>query len=245
MKKLSVLILALSLFSCESNKEDTNQIVTEAIEVAGGNEINNTEIEFVFRDIEYGAMHKDGLYEYVRIFKDDSSNVVRDELTNDGFKREINGKQVEVTDSMTAKYSNSVNSVIYFALLPIGLNDAAVNKTYLGEKEMKGKLYHKVKVTFDEEGGGQDHEDEFIYWINKETSKVDYLAYEYHTEGGGMRFREAYNERYVEGVRFVDYINYKPKSDIELAKIDEAYLSDNLEEVSKIELENIRVNQAD
>lgn len=247
MKKLSSLFIIsfYVLFSCENNQENANEIITEAIAVAGGDKINNTEIEFVFRDIEYGAMHKDGKYEYVRIFKDDSASVVRDELTNGGFIREVDGVQVEVADTMANKYSNSINSVIYFALLPIGLNDAAVNKEYIGEKEIKGASYHRIKVTFDEEGGGEDHEDEFIYWINKETSKVDYLAYEYHTEGGGMRFREAYNERYVGELRFVDYINYKPKSAIELTTIDDAYINGQLEELSRIELENIKVNRLD
>lgn len=241
MKKLIPILIFCVLSACTADKEDAQGIVDVAIATAGGDKLNNTEIEFIFRDKEYGAMHKDGRFEYVRIFKD-SSDLVRDMYTNDGFKREINGEEVSVPDSMATKYSNSINSVIYFALLPIGLNDAAVIKAYMGSTTIGSQDYHKIKVTFKEEGGGTDYEDVFIYWINKNTDEVDYLAYEYHTEGGGMRFREAYNERYVGGIRFVDYINYKPASSVKLDDIDKAFIDGNLEELSRIELQNIKVN---
>lgn len=229
------------LASCSADTENAQDIVDVAVATAGGEKLNNTEIEFKFRDKEYGAKHKDGQFEYVRLFRD-SADLIRDVYTNDGFVREVNGKTVNVLDSMATKYSNSINSVIYFALLPIGLNDAAVIKNYAGNKAIGSQEYHKIKVTFKEEGGGTDHEDVFMYWINKKTNEVDYLAYEYHTEGGGMRFREAYNERYVGGIRFVDYINYKPKNTVKLDAIDEAFIAGELEELSRIDLENIKVN---
>lgn len=240
MKKLVTIFLSVLVFACGTN-DDVNVIVDEAIKTAGGELFENTEIEFLFRDREYGYQKSNGTFEYVRIFKD-SSHVVRDELTNDGFIREIDGSQVDVIDSMAAKYSNSVNSVIYFALLPYGLNDAAVNKSHLGRVNLKNEEYHKIKVTFDQEGGGEDFQDVFIYWIGTADFKVDYIAYSYETEGGGIRFREAYNERMVGGIRFVDYINYKPKGDVKLEETDVAYENGDLEELSRIELEDIKVN---
>ena len=59
-------------------------------------------------------------------------------------------------------YSASVNSVHYFAVLPYGLDGKAVNKTYVNKVDIKGKSYHKIKVTFNEEGGGEDFEDVFM-----------------------------------------------------------------------------------
>ncbi len=173
----------------------------------------------------------------------DSTELVVDVLTNDDFQRSIDGNLVEVPDTMAVKYGNSINSVFYFALLPYGLNDAAVNKSYLGDVEIKGQSYHKIKVTFDQEGGGTDFQDVFIYWFNNETSHPDYLAYQYETNGGGMRFRQAYNERIVNGIRFVDYINYKPKvkGSVQLNAIDKAYTSDQLKELSRIELDDVQV----
>ena len=50
-------------------------------------------------------------------------------------------------------------------------------KEEVGEDEVEGETYYEVKVTFREEGGGTDFEDEFLYWIHKENFTVDYLAY--------------------------------------------------------------------
>ena len=58
-----------------------------------------------------------------------------------------------------------------------------------------------------------------------------------------MRFREAYNERFIEGIRFVDYNNYK-SSDGLMALIDlgKIFEKNKLNLLSKIELKNIVVN---
>lgn len=98
-------------------------------------------------------------------------------LATRAFTGEINGSKVELPEERENAYANSVNSVIYFALLPHGLNDAAVNKEYLGEAIIKDQPYHKIKVTFDPEGGGSDHEDEFIYWIHQKSNSMDFLGY--------------------------------------------------------------------
>ncbi|MBO6632925.1 MAG: deoxyribose-phosphate aldolase, partial [Psychroserpens sp.] len=145
---------------------------------------------------------------------------------------------------MATKYSASVNSVHYFSVLPYGLNDAAVIKEKLADTRINDTMYYTIRVTFKEEGGGEDFEDEFLYWIDKETFKLQYLAYSYNEDDGkGMRFREAYNERLIEGVRFVDYNNYKPKSEaIKLPELPTLFESGQLDLVSKIELNEINVN---
>ena len=79
--------------------------------------------------------------------------------------------------------------------LPFGLNDPAVIKEYLGQKVINQQLYEKVKVTFLQENGGKDFEDVFVYWIHAESKTVDFLAYSYLTDGGGVRFRQAINRR--------------------------------------------------
>ena len=241
MKHVALLLISMFFLAC-TTKEDAIKIVNEAFLQAGGYLFENTEIEFVFRDREYGYKKVGGNFEYVRIFKD-STNVVRDVLANTGFTRQIDGITTEVADTMATKYSNSVNSVVYFALLPYGLNDQAVNKIYVGQSTIKDEVYHKIKVTFNQEGGGEDFQDVFIYWVGEDDHKVDYLAYSYETDGGGIRFREAYNERVINGVRFVDYVNYKPKDIQDLEVLDQEFEKGNLEELSKIELTDIKVNR--
>ena len=99
-------------------------------------------------------------------------------------------------------------------------------------------------MTFNEKGGGEDFEDVFIYWINTDNFKADYIAYSYAEDDGlGLRFREAYNERFVNGIRFVDYNNYKPKDDeVQLVNLDNLFQKNELELLSVVKLKNITVN---
>ncbi|WP_283637493.1 DUF6503 family protein [Aquaticitalea lipolytica] len=246
MKYFITLLLSFLLFNCNDNKTeviDANKIIGESIQASGGHKIDTSVIEFNFRDINYKATRLGGKFKLERVFLD-SIGEIRDVLSNNGLDRYINESLVNLPDSMATKYSASVNSVHYFAVLPYGLDGKAVNKTYVNKVDIKGKSYHKIKVTFNEEGGGEDFEDVFMYWVNTVTSKVDYLAYSYNEDDGkGLRFREAYNERYVKGIRFVDYNNYKPKDNTsKLEELDKQFIDNKLELLSKIELKEVTVN---
>ena len=246
MKYFITLLLSFLLFNCNDNKTeviDANKIIDESIQVSGGHKIDTSVIEFNFRDINYKATRLGGKFKLERVFLD-SIGEIRDVLNNNGLDRYINESFINLPDSMATKYSASVNSVHYFAVLPYGLDGNAVNKTYVNKVDIKGKSYHKIKVTFNEEGGGEDFEDVFMYWVNTVTSKVDYLAYSYNEDDGkGLRFREAYNERYVKGIRFVDYNNYKPKDNTsKLEELDKQFIDNKLELLSKIELKEVTVN---
>jgi hypothetical protein len=246
MKYFITLLLSFLLFNCNDNKTeviDANKIIDESIQASGGHKIDTSVIEFNFRDINYKATRLGGKFKLERVFLD-SIGEIRDVLNNNGLDRYINESFINLPDSMATKYSASVNSVHYFAVLPYGLDGNAVNKTYVNKVDIKGKSYHKIKVTFNEEGGGEDFEDVFMYWVNTVTSKVDYLAYSYNEDDGkGLRFREAYNERYVKGIRFVDYNNYKPKDNTsKLEELDKQFIDNKLELLSKIELKEVTVN---
>lgn len=222
---------------------EAQRIVDKSIEVSGGDLYKTSNVAFDFRDREYMLQIVDGRRVMERTFNTDSSSMV-DRVDPKGFQRFVNDSLIHVSDSMANVYSNSINSVHYFAYLPYGLNDPAVNKELLGRIKIKGNDYYKVKVTFDKEGGGDDYEDTYIYWFNKDTYKVDYLAYDFHTDGGGMRFRKAYNERYVNGLRFVDYENYRPENmPTSIVNIDSLFLQNKLTLLSKIRLKNIKVDR--
>jgi len=248
MKINVILFMVLGLWACKSPKETGNEpvdpaqaAVDQAIAFHGGDAFDSASLQFIFRDRLYKRQRNGGRYQYERIFTnpDDSTEQVRDILTNDGFTREVNGQLSAVEDSMAFKYSNSINSVIYFALLPYRLNDPAVFKKYLGESTLKGKSYHKVQVTFAEEGGGKDFEDVFHYWFDTETHQMDYLAYSYLTDGGGIRFREAFNPRRVGGILFQDFINYKMDKTLPLESADSLFEAGELEKLSEIVLEEV------
>ncbi len=243
MKTLSILFFTILLFSCKQKSPEltAHQIIDNAIMNACQGNCDHATIDFTFRGRCYVSNRSGGSFQLQRIIED-STGVTLDVLTNDGFTRTKNNKVLQLEDSMIGRYANSVNSVHYFAQLPYGLQASAVNKELLGDASIKGISYHKIRVTFAEEGGGTDFEDEFVYWIHKDNFTVDYLAYSYATNGGGIRFREAYNDRVVEGIRFVDYNNYKPSSlDIPLTQLDMLFEKGELSLLSKIETEAIGV----
>lgn len=242
--KYLIFVFGLFLFvSCTRHDNDSKvqSIVDKAIRIACNGNCDKAIVDFTFRDRCYVRTRKGANYTYQRITSD-SSGVTIDIVSNTGFERYRNDTLLAIPDSMATKYSNSVNSVHYFSQLPYGLNDVAVNKELLGISEIKGKSYYKIQVTFSEENGGEDFEDIFIYWINKESFIVDYLAYSYKTSGGGIRFREAYNPRVIGGIRFVDYKNYEPlEPNADLYRIEMLFETKKLKLLSTIETEAIGV----
>jgi len=167
-------------------------------------------LSFLFRDKQYSSKRSDTAYIYTRSFKDGSA-LIEDILINSThFSRKKNGVSIEVSKEWADKYGRSINSVLYFFQLPYLLNDPAVKKIDQGIKQIKGKNYYQIKVSFQIENGGEDYEDEYLYWIDVNTFEVDYLAYNYITDGGGVRFRSAINKRRVNGLLVQDYINYAP-----------------------------------
>ncbi|MFN6090183.1 MAG: DUF6503 family protein [Cyclobacteriaceae bacterium] len=232
----------LSLIGCSEN--NPQRIVDNVIAAAGGEKYLHSSIEFDFRGRHYKGSREGGKFSYERIFKNekDSTQTIHDIVSNDGFKRFINDTLTTVPDSMAVKYTSSVNSVLYFALLPYGLNDAPVNKKFLGETTIDDKTYYKIEITFNKEGGGEDHDDRFVYWINTSDYTIGFLAYSYAEDDGiGYRLRKAYNSRKVNGILFSDYINYAPNGKIQLDDIEGLYKKNELKELSKIENTNIQV----
>lgn len=244
---LALLALGILVFaSCKKQKEPTKitaqEIVDKGILASGGEIYATSSFSFDFRDRTYVLDKTSGSKILKRIQKNDTLDIIDIKLPNN-FERLVDGKTVQLPDSLSVGYANSVNSVHYFAYLPYGLNDQAVHKEYIGEIKIKGENYHKIRVTFNQENGGDDFDDVYIYWFNQSTFEPDYLAYEFHVNDGGLRFREAYNKRIVEGIRFVDYYNLKPiNKNQSILNIDSLFIKNELELLSKIELINIKVN---
>ncbi|MGB3149382.1 MAG: DUF6503 family protein [Maribacter sp.] len=245
MTKFVTVLIILVLCSCKNRTElpSAQSIVDKSIEVSGGELYSKSYISFDFRNLNYSSEPFGKQKILKRRIKNDTVDVV-DIKSPDKFERFLNDSLVRLPDSTATALSNAVNSVHYFAYLPYGLNDPAVNKELLGKVEVGGEEYFKIAITFDETGGGDDFEDVYVYWFNTKTYKPDFLAYEFNVNGGGQRFREAFNERMVGGIRFVDYKNYK-SNDLETSifDIDSLFESYDLELLSEIKLENIKASQ--
>lgn len=242
MRFIQLIICVSLLVSCSN--ENPQQVIDKAIAASGGDLYLHATIEFDFRSRHYIAWRDEGKFRYERVFENDkdTTQTIRDVVTNDGFTRSINDELLQLPDSMKAKYTSSTNSVLYFALLPYGLNDASVIKKLLGKSELDGKSYYKVEITFRQEGGGEDFEDTFHYWIDAKDFTIGYLAYSFKENGvADCRFRKAINPRVVNGIRFSDYINYAPPKNTPLIELEDLYKQGQLKELSKIENTNITV----
>lgn len=244
MRLFQILCFLIIFTSCKQEEKTVTaqQIIDKTIENAGGKKYEAATINFTFRNIKYGSKWKNGNFEYSRTFID-SIGEVNDVLNNTEFTRFVNAQKINLPDSTATNYSNSVNSVLYFVQLPYGLNAPAVTKELIGEAEIEGKKYYEIKVTFAQDGGGTDHEDVYMYWISKDDFTVDYLAYKFYTDEGGIRFRKAYNPRMINGIRFVDYENYKiePWESVDLKTVDSLFVAGKLELLSDIKTENVVV----
>ena len=230
----------LFLASCSDNP--AQRAVDQVIATHGGSAYESFHLEFDFRERHYTAARNQGLFTYTREFTD-STGRIKDVLDNDGFRRFRNGALVDIPEERKQAFSRSVNSVIYFALLPFGLNDNPVNKEMVEETTIRGEPYNVVRVTFDERGG-EDHQDVFLYWFHKDKHTMDYFAYSYETDGGGIRFREAINPRVKGGIRWQDYINYKPEDEsVPLDSLQNMFDSGRLEKLSEILMENVVVTE--
>jgi hypothetical protein len=237
-----VLCIACGVESVDPSQE----IIDKSIDAHGGDRFERLKMKFELRDRTYTIERMGEQYAYTRSYMDTLYNHIYDSLSNEGFKRFTNRKMTALRTKEYNAFKNGLNSVAYFALLPYRLNDSAVRKTYLGETNLLNNPYHVVQITFGEEGGGQDHDDVYLYWIHAETYFLDFLAYSFQENEGGFRFRQAFNRRNINGIYVQDYYNFKPTSnDILLEDLETLFLNEKLEKVSDIRLNNVEIRVSD
>ncbi len=245
VKGILILVLILMAYAktCIAQVDDekrARQIIEKTILTHGGKAYNDFHIGFTFRGKDFEVRNDNGRFAFKKTFTD-STGKYEDRLTNDAFVRYLNGQKVALSDKEKSRWSNSVNSVVYFTMLPKGLADPAVNALLTDTIDIKGRSYFQIVVTFDQEGGGDDFEDVFIYWIAVDTYHMEYFAYQYHVNGGGTRFREAIDPVVVGGIRFQNYVNYKPESKTAaLEKLPALFEQGALKKLSEIINENVR-----
>ncbi len=218
-------------------------IIREAVRAAGLEDMDNQTVSFRFRDKHYRYRQQDGHYTYERWWTDTlTDDRIRDVLNNNGLTRYVNDQTVELTEKQQKAYGNSVNSVIYFAFMPWALLDPAVRPTYLGRDTIGGELLDLIHVGFATENGGDDSDDEFLYWFTPDGRQLKYLAYT-HPGGKSPRLREAYNERRANGITVRDYRNFATPGNTPLAvdRLATAYRRGELVLLSLIDLEEVRV----
>ena len=242
--KKFLFLFCFYLVSCSQIKPiNSEQIIEKSISAYGWDK-KNFSITFDFRDYQYKLIRKPVFFSFQRSKVNEGIAIVDVMTSENKLNRTMEGKSIKLTDSIINLYSNSLNSVMYFFQLPRPLKDTAVNAELLNSVEIEGHSYWTLKITFDQEGGGDDFQDEFRYWISKKNYQIDYLAYNYLIDGGGTRFRKSKNLRKQLGFLFQDYINYKPKVKFQpLDSLPSFFEQGKLMELSQIENKNIEVKR--
>ena len=235
-----IIIQLLLFFSCQDQQSLTAEnLIAKSVEAYGFDKIKLA-LEFDFRDYHYELIRKPSFYSYSRETQKEGKRIKDVMNSEKKLQRYVNDSLISLSDSITNVYSNSLNSVLYFFQLPKLLQDTAVIAGIEDPTQIKGILYWTLKITFNQEGGGEDFQDEYRYWINKRTFLIDYLAYNYIRDDGGTRFRKAINQRKIESFIFQDYENYTSEQKyISLDKLPILYMEGKLKQVSMIENKNI------
>jgi hypothetical protein len=222
-------------------------VVDSAIAAHGGDVLDRAVVTFDFRGDEYRLRHDEGRFHYRRMYTDSLEQTVTEGLTNDGVYRVVEGDTVSLSDEERGAVKTTVNSVSYFALLPYPLQDPAVQPEYRGRDTLDGVPYHRIRVTFQKEDGGQDWQDVFMYWFHTDTHAMDYLSYAFglapNDTDTGTRFRQAYNVRRINGVRVADYLNYTADTlaTDRMHLYPSLWVNDALERVSRVEIDSVQV----
>ena len=220
------------------------KIIRRAIETHGHDRFANIEVSFVFRGTRHRMTRRDGRFEYER-WAPEGSTTVHEILDNDGYRALANGRSLTLPSRVRTARSSSLNSVVYFASLPFVLQDPAVRAQALASAVIKAKTYDTVEVRFVEEDGGVDHDDVFRYWFERQSGRLRYLAYRFHTGRGGVRFRVATDWPRSDGVTFVQWDNFGvDDKTISLASLPSRWAEGRLPKLSTIRLDEIVVKPA-
>lgn len=236
--------LLLSLSACQTDKKkgaeedkatgplSASDIIQKAIDASGKQKVEDHRIVFEFRDKTYISEGICGRFKFTRI---DTSRQVKDVFFKDSLRRSVKGKAVRLADTTATAIKSSINSVNYFVHLPYRLKDPAVKAKRLADDTIADTPYYQLEINFRKASGGEDHQDIYRYWFDKKDHGMDYLAYKFFTNDGGMRFRVKKAESKMNDIVFQDYDNLKPKVDsLSFDNISEAYEKGQLEKVSEI-----------
>ena len=164
------------------------------------------------------------------------------EATNDTVRHWRDGVEVEIADATEAqRLRDWATARLYFAFLPYRLDDPSAMQRDLGLERWGERELRKVKVTF-RPGTSSDAQDEFLYWFDAETGRLEQFAYSFAGRPGGLRFRRLDNYQRVGGLLFFDQENLGVEGDgLSVDQIDPAFVTQRMRPISRIHLDHITV----
>ena len=247
-------LLLLTLAACGeasdaptvASAERARTLIAQAQAAHASDSLDGARLSFSFRGTDYSAQFGGEGQLYAR-YGQDAMGPFTDTLDSGGFRRTRGAHTDSLPPAASLAAEESLNSVLYFALLPRPLSDDAVQPRHLGRTTIGDEPYQVLGVTFGREGGGRDWQDRFVYWIHDERHTIDFLAYAFHVNGGGMRFREAFGARDVGGVRVQNYRNFAPMDEAmspgDLERLPELWRGGRLRYLSDVTLSDAQVER--
>ena len=223
------------------------EIVDRAIEYHGGMryESSDTTLRMCSKSgcYQIRARVDDGqfLYDVAAIDHSQERRVV---WTNDSLELRVEGVPRAVETDRVQTLRDWAMARIYFCFLPFRLNDESVLKEDLGLEDWDGRDLHKVKVSF-QAGSSSGADDEYLYWFEPGSGRLQQFAYSFSGDPGGLRFRRATRFRRVSDILFFDQENMGVDGDgFTVDQIDPGFVS-QMKPISTVELSNIRVEALD
>lgn len=193
--------------------------------------------DFVFRGNLYRMARHDGVFKY-----ENHSRHGHAILTNKKFIFLRDNKPLLLTPRQESQGRQGLNSVVYFASLPLPLKDPSVLAKALPSQTIRGVEFKVLDVRFEEDDGGDYPKDIFRYWIHPESGLIEYFAY--RTEvgpKGRVRFRVPKQRSTVGGFVFTDWDNYGVgDASIPLEELPKRWVSGDLPKLSEIVLDELK-----
>ncbi len=181
-----------------------------------------------------------GLFDYRVEAETGTGAIRRARVTNDRVEEFLDGQRRPVDADRAARLTDWVMQRVYFTFLPYKLNDPGVWKEDLGIEDWDGQRLHRVKVTFTP-GSSTDADDEFTFWFDPQTARLELFAYSYLRSGGGLRFRRLTNFRRAAGILVFDQENFGidgPNQSVDSITPD--FVRSRMRHVSTVTLNNLR-----
>lgn len=162
-------------------------------------------------------------------------------VTNETVDRWFDGHPTETLEEDVQRVRDWAMARVYFCFLPYRLTDPSVRHQDLGLVEWEGRKLHLVEVSF-AAGSSTDAEDEYRYWFDPESGRLELFAYSYEGKPGGLRFRRIVDHRRVGGILFFDQENLGTEGEgLDVDQINPAFVRDKMKPISKVTLRSIRV----
>jgi hypothetical protein len=243
--RLTVLVLFLVFTPARLIAADSaQQIVDKSIAYHGGSIYTSSETSMVITSksgtFELTSKVSGGTFDHrVTRVRNGREEFVR--LTNDSVEVTALGETTLFEGESAERLTRFIYERVYFPFLPYRLNDPGVIKTDLGHEVWNGRTLRKIKITF--EGAAADG-DEYVYWFDPATGRLEQYAYSFSNNAGGLRLRRGFDYRRVGGLLFFDSENIGLSgTEHSVDEITPEFVASKMATISTVKLSDVAVRR--